>query len=192
MASCVKNELDHLWHPSSFVTSHDDFMDYTKRPKYEVKAGYICLVKGSNGCAHDKSYHCSFVTHTKRRELYEGEYSTFNHVQKPVDVNLHNDLQLKDGDWLILFFIDSDGLIQHASNGEWVDFSDLFGNPISLKKGTWTRSLPRLVKVSIDSGIFHSSREENADIADWNILKKQVVLYDAMEMLVHSKYFDQT
>jgi len=61
MASCVKNELGHLWHPSSFVTSHDDFMDYTKRPKYEVKAGYICLVKGSNGCAHDKSYHCSLA-----------------------------------------------------------------------------------------------------------------------------------
>ena len=61
MASCVKNELGHLWHPSSFVTSHDDFMDYTKRPKYEVKAGYICLVKGSNGCAHGKSYHCSLA-----------------------------------------------------------------------------------------------------------------------------------
>ena len=39
MASCVKNELGHLWHPSSFVTSHDDFCDYADRPKYEVKAG---------------------------------------------------------------------------------------------------------------------------------------------------------
>ena len=32
--------------------------------------------------------------------------------------------------------------------------------------------------------MFHSSWEETADIADWNILKKQVVLYEAMEMLI--------
>jgi len=76
MASSVKHVLDHLWRPSSFVTSHDDFYHCTDRHKYEIKAGYICLVKGSNGCAHDKTYYCSFVSRTKRRELYEGEACT--------------------------------------------------------------------------------------------------------------------
>ena len=84
----------------------------------------------------------------------------------------------------MMFLIGSDGIIQHASNDEWIDFSDLFGNPSSLKKGTWTRSLPHLVKASIDSGFFRSPRKEAAAIADWNILKKQVVLYQAMEMLL--------
>jgi len=114
LSSSLKHQFDHLWHPTSLVTAHDDddFIDYTNRPKYEVCAGNTCLVKCSTiGCGHDKSFHYSFVTVTKSRQLDEGDIKNFKRPQKPVDVYLQNNVVLKYGDWLMMFYIDPYGVI---------------------------------------------------------------------------------
>ena len=185
----LKPQFDHLWHPTSLVTApdDDDIMNYIGRPKYEVCAGNLTLVKGSTGCGHDKLYHYSFVTSTKSRKLDEVDIHDFKSHQKPVHVNLQNDLSLKDGDWLMLFYIDPQGILQHGSNGEWVEFCDLFGNESILKKDTWTRSLPNVVKASFAFNVFRSPREARASQAAWDILKNQEIVYTAMTTL-HKKF----
>jgi len=187
----LKHQFDHLWHPTSLVIAHDDddFMNFIHRFKYEVCAEILCLMKGTTGCGHDKSYHYSFVTITKSRQLDEGDIHDFKSHQKPVHVNLQNDVALKDGDWVMLFYIDPNGVLQHRSNGEWVEFCDLFGNESVLKKDKWNRKLPNVVKASFAFNICRSPREEKerALQAAWDILKNLELVYIAMATL-HKKF----
>ena len=64
-----------------------------------------------------------------------------------------------------MLYIDPYGVIQHGSNGEWIEFCDLFGNESILKKDTWTRKLPNVVKASFALSVFRSPREEKASRA---------------------------
>ena len=45
---------------------------------------------------------------------------------------------LKDRDLIMLLYIDHHGIYHHGSNGDWVDYGKLFGNPSELNriKGT--------------------------------------------------------
>jgi len=76
------------------------------RPKYEVKAGYICLVMGCVGGGVGKVCYCSFVTNINSRMPDEEDDHDFGESQNPITVQLHNDESIKDGDNIMLFLIE--------------------------------------------------------------------------------------
>ena len=83
----------------------------------------------------------------------------------------------------MLFLIDVNGFCQHASNGIWIRYNDLYGNPGVLKEGTWTRALPKLNNKSLSVNIFTSPRDKAKAITNRSILEKQEVLYKILMFL---------
>ena len=181
----AKPDLLHLWHPTLDKCHDNDDSSTLAGPteKMEIKAGYICLVFGSTFGSHDKSWYCSFVTSTEKRILDEYDINDFKTGEEPVTVNLHNDCTLNDDDLFMLFYIDSDGYCQHGSQGKWIRHDDLFGKPTILQPGSWTRQSPKVVRRSIDAGLFRDFRHRMSVIESSNILENQTVLYKMMSTL---------
>ena len=115
--------------------------------------------------------------------LDEEDDHDFGENQNPITVQLHIGESIKDGDNIMLFLIDVNGFCQHASNGVWIRYNDLYGNPGVLKEGTWTRALPKLNKKSLSVNSFTSHKEEAKAITNRSILEKQEILYKILVSL---------
>ena len=149
-------DFDHLaQHPASHQNMDSDADAPNKEP-VEARAGDFCIASANFGIGSKTVV--DFITEC------EPEYNAIEDTDV-LKVTLSNAHTLGFTDTVMLFRIDKDGHLQHASDGEFVCHSQLYGIHAQLKKGTYPEMTDQLRKKRLElckkNGVYKDEREES-------------------------------
>ena len=143
----LDRNMDHLWvHPSK-VDEDTMLLDIKPDTLFAIKPGQFCLVKTMNNFG--SVCFSSFVTKVTRRRINSDIEDQYDKLHVPVEITFHNDNTFTFLDSIMLFEVDCNGILQHASLGHWLGQPEIYGNPSRLCEGSWTRASPKYNRISL-------------------------------------------
>ena len=156
LTAALDRNMDHLWLHSSKVDEDTMLLDIKPDTLFAIKPGQFCLSKTMNNVG--SVCLSSFVTKVTRRRINSDIEDQYVKRHLTVEIAFHNDHTLTFLDVIMLFEVDCNGILQHASLRHWLGQAEIYGNPSRLSEGLWTRASPKYNKISLAKGIFNEKK----------------------------------
>lgn len=174
LMSSLKDKIDHLVPPAK---SDDEDFWFTGKHTAEIKAGDIGLV-WQNFTGLFMGFKAVIVTEVKSVD------DDIDYDGPEVELNVGS---LDYDGRIMLFRMDSSGVLQHASNQKYIDREDLIAVDGKLLNGSWdsimdsVRATTSLYKVK--NGIFNDPNDKSRAKSTYSLLKNNPILTAIMKKL---------